>query len=89
MRLKLLQRLRGIVDEGEAGALAAAVLRAEAEAGDAVFGAFVEFGELGAHVVFAYVGALGVEDVARGVVCVSLVVGVGLRRGEERRWGLG
>src|ERR1700760_536246 len=63
MRLELLHRLGGVVDEGEAGALAATILRAETEAGDPVLGCFVEFGELLAEFVFAYVRAPGVEDV--------------------------
>ena len=64
MRLKLLHRLGGIVDEREARALAAAVLRAEAEDRDLVFAGLVDFGELGAELVFGDVGAVGVEDVA-------------------------
>jgi len=64
MRLKLLHRDRRVVDQREACALAAAVLCSEAEDGDLVFGAFVEFGELGAEVVFRDVGPLGVEDVS-------------------------
>ena len=62
-RLELLHRLRGIVDEGEAGALAAAILRPEAEAGDLVFGGLVELAEFLAEFVFAHVWAAGVEDV--------------------------
>lgn len=45
MGLELLHHLLGIVDEREPGALAAAVLGAETEDGDGVFGGFVEFGE--------------------------------------------
>ena len=42
MRLKLLQRLRTIIYQRETCALATTVLGAEAEAGDLVFGGFVE-----------------------------------------------
>ena len=61
--LELLQRLVRIVDEGEAGGLAATVLCPEPENHDLVFVGFVEFGELGAEFVFGDVGAVGVEDV--------------------------
>jgi hypothetical protein len=61
--LKLLHRLRRIVDEREACALAATILCPEAEAGDLVFGGFVEFAEFLAQFVFAHVRAAGVEDV--------------------------
>lgn len=61
--LELLHRLRRIVDEREARALAATILCPEAEAGDLVFGGFVEFAEFLAQFVFADVGAAGVKDV--------------------------
>jgi hypothetical protein len=61
--LKLLHRLRRIVDEREACALAATILCPEAEAGDLVFGGFVEFAEFLAQFVFAHVRTAGVEDV--------------------------
>ena len=63
MRLKLLHRLRRVVDQREAGALAAAILCPEAEARDLVFGGFVEFAEFGAELVFGDIGAVRVEDV--------------------------
>ena len=69
LRLKLLHRLRGVVDEREAGALAASILCPEAEAGDLVFGGFVEFAEFLAQLVFAHVRAAGVEDITEGVSC--------------------
>ena len=66
MRLEFLHRLDGVVDQGEAGGLAAAVLGAHAEDVDLVFVRLVDFGEFGAEVVFADVGAVGVEDIAGG-----------------------
>lgn len=66
MRLKLLERLDGIVDEREAGALAAAVLGAEAEDRDLVLARLVHLRELGAQLVLGHAGAVGVEDVAVG-----------------------
>ena len=65
MRFELLHRLHAVVDECEAGGLAAAVLRAHAEDVDLIFVGFVHFGEFGAEVVFGDIGAVGVEDVAR------------------------
>ena len=65
-RLEFLHRLRGIVDEREARALAAAILCPEAEAGDLVFGGFVEFAEFRAELVFAHVWTARVEDVTLG-----------------------
>ena len=53
-----------IVDQGEPCRLAAAILCAEAEAGDLVLVGFVELGEALAQFVFADVGAVGVEDIA-------------------------
>lgn len=63
MRLELLHHLIRVVDQREAGALAAAILCSEAEAGNLVFRGFVEFSEFGAELVFGDVGAIGVEDV--------------------------
>ena len=64
VRLALLHHLVAVVDEREPRALAAAVLRPEAEARDLVLVAFVELRELVAQLVFGYVRALGVEHVA-------------------------
>ena len=64
MRLKLLQRLRRVVDEREARALTTAVLRTEAEDGNLVFTCLVDFRELGAKFVLGDVGAVGMKDVA-------------------------
>lgn len=64
VRLELLHHLVAVVDEREAGALAAAELRAEAEHGDGVFAGFVEFSEFGAELVFGDIGAGRVQDVA-------------------------
>ena len=70
---KLLHRLVRVVDQGESGALAAAVLCPESEDVDLVFVGFVEFGEFAAEFVFGDVGAVGVEDVtvAGGLESVS------------------
>jgi hypothetical protein len=62
--LKLLEGLVGLVDEGEAGALAAAELRPEAEHGDRVLGRLVQLAELLPQLVLGDVGAVGVQDVA-------------------------
>jgi hypothetical protein len=64
MRLEFLHRFDGVVDQGESRGLAATVLCAHAEDVDLVFVGFVDFGEFGAEVVFANIGAIGVEDVA-------------------------
>jgi hypothetical protein len=64
LRLELLEGLVGLVDEGEAGALAAAELRPEAEDGDLVLGGLVQLAELLPQLVLGDVGAVGVEDVA-------------------------
>lgn len=63
MRFELLQGLSGVVDEGEAGALATTELRTETEDGDLVLGGAVEAGELLAEFVLGDVGAVGVEDI--------------------------
>ena len=46
MRLKLLHHLMAIIDEREPSALAASVLRSEAEAGYLILIGFIELGEL-------------------------------------------
>ena len=69
MRLELLQALIALVDEREPRALPTTVLGSEPEAGDGVLGGLVELRELLAELVFRYVGAVGVEDVARGWIC--------------------
>lgn len=63
VRLELLQGLVRVIDEGEAGALAATVLRAEAENGDLVLVDLVHVGELAAELILGDVGAVGVEDI--------------------------
>ena len=63
VRFELLQGLGGVVDEGEAGALATTELRTETEDGDLVLGGAVEAGELLAEFVLGDVGAVGVEDI--------------------------
>lgn len=68
VRLELLQGLSGVVDQGEAGALATTVLRAEAEDGDLVLVGLVETGELVAELILGDVGTVGVEDVTRGII---------------------
>lgn len=65
--LELLHGLGGVVDEGEAGGLAATELRAEAEDADLVLAGLVHARELLPELVLGDVGAAGVEDVtARG-----------------------
>lgn len=61
--LELLHGLDRVVDEGEAGRLAATVLGAHAEDVDLVLVRLVHFGQLAAEVVLADIGAVGVEDV--------------------------
>lgn len=63
MRLELLQGLVGVVDEGETGALATTILRAEAENGDLVLVGLVEVGKLVAELILGDVRAVGVEDI--------------------------
>lgn len=63
MRLELLQGFLGVVDEGEASALATTVLRTEAKDGDLVLVGLVQVGELAAELILGDVGAVGVEDV--------------------------
>jgi hypothetical protein len=72
--LELLHGLGGVVDEGEAGALAATVLRPEAEDGDLVLAGLVQLAELAAELVLGDIGAVRVEDVtaaARALVYPS------------------
>ena len=64
MGLKLLHHLLRIVDQGEAGALAAAILCPETKDRDLVLVGFVQLREFGAELVFRDVGAVGVQDVA-------------------------
>lgn len=66
MRLELLHHLITVVDEREPRALATAVLGAEAEDRDGVFGGFVKLGEFRAELIFRDVGAGGVENVTDG-----------------------
>merc|ERR1712098_131615 len=63
MGLESLHRLAAVVDEGKARALAATILSPEAEDGDLVLAALVQFGELGAELVLGDVRAVGVQDV--------------------------
>ena len=67
--LELLHGLDRVVDEGEAGRLAATVLGAHAEDVDLVLVRLVHFGELGPEVVLLDVGAVGVEDITVGETC--------------------
>ncbi len=64
MRLELLHRLRRVVDKCEACALAATILRLEAEDGDLVLGGLVQLRELGSELILGYVRSVWVEDVA-------------------------
>lgn len=66
--LELLHGLVAVVDQGEAGALAATVLGAETEAGDLVLLGLVELGELGTELILGDVRAVGVQDVT--VQCI-------------------
>lgn len=63
MRLEALERLGGVVDEGEAGALSTTVLGLETEDVDLVFGALVQLAELAAEVLLGDVGSVGVQNV--------------------------
>jgi len=62
--LELLHRLGAVVDESEAGALAATEVCLEAEDGDIILLALVELSELGAQLVLGDVCAVGVENIA-------------------------
>lgn len=67
--LELLQGLGGVVDEGEAGGLAATELGAQAEDLDLLLLGLVHGAELLAELILGDVGALGVQDVTgRGQV---------------------
>lgn len=75
--LELLHGLGRVVDEAEAGRLAATELGAQAEDGDLVLGGLVEAGELLAELILGDVGAVGVEDVTEGAksaICTHLLV---------------
>lgn len=63
MRLEFLQGLVGIVNEGEASALATTVLSAETENGDLVLVGLVEVGKLITELILGDIGAVGVEDI--------------------------
>jgi len=63
VRLELLHGLGAVIDEGEAGGLAATELGAETEDGDLVLLGLVKAGELVAEVLLGDVGTTGVEDV--------------------------
>lgn len=63
MRLEALERLGGVVDEGEAGALSTTVLGLETEDVDLVLGALVQLAELAAEVLLGDVGSVGVQNV--------------------------
>lgn len=77
MRFELLQGLNGVVDQSEASALATTELRAETEDGDLILVSLVEAGELLTEFILGNVGAVGVEDVTRGVfvsLCWNILV---------------
>lgn len=61
--LELLHRLIAVVDESEAGALAATVVCLESKDGDIVLLGLVKLAELLAEFVLGDVCAVGVEDV--------------------------
>ena len=63
MGLEFLHRLGGVVDEGEAGGLAATELCPQAEYADLVLVGLVETSKLFPEVLLGDVGAAGVEDV--------------------------
>ena len=73
MGLELLHGLGAVVDEGEAGALAATKVCLEAEDGDIVLLGLVELAELAAELVLGDVGAVGVEDVAACLLDLALL----------------
>lgn len=68
--LKLLQGLGGVVDEGEAGGLAATELGSQAKNLDLVLLHLVHAAELLAELLLGDVGAVGVEDVT--IRCISI-----------------
>jgi hypothetical protein len=61
--LELLHGLGGVVDQGEAGGLAATELRAQTEDGDLVLLGLVHPAELLAELLLGDVGAVGVQNV--------------------------
>lgn len=63
MWLEFLHRLVRVVDEGETGALASAVVCSKAKDADLVFVGFVELGEFLSQFIFGAVRAAGVEDI--------------------------
>ena len=63
LRLELLHRFRGVIDEGEAGGLAATKLGSESENIDLVLAGLVEAGELVAKLLLGDVGSVGVKNV--------------------------
>jgi hypothetical protein len=63
VRLELLHGLGGVIDEGEAGGLAATELCAKAEDADLLLVGLVETGELLPELLLRDVGAARVEDV--------------------------
>lgn len=65
--LELLHRLRGVVDQGKAGGLAATVLCPQAEDADLVLLGLVHGGKLFAKLILGDVGAVRVEDVTARV----------------------
>lgn len=66
--LELLQSLGGVVDEGEAGGLAATELGAQAKDLDLLLLGLVQAGELLAELGLGDVGTAGVEDVT---ICIE------------------
>jgi hypothetical protein len=72
VRLKLLDRLYGVVDQCETSALAATILRPEAKDRNLVFGGLVEFRELLAQLVFGNVCAVRVEYVATNIEVLEI-----------------
>ena len=72
MRLKLLQRILGVVDEGEASTLSTTVLCPETENHDLVLLCFVEFGKFGSELVFRDIRTVGVKDITRRILSGSL-----------------
>lgn len=64
--LELLHGLGGVVDEGEAGGLAATELGAQTEDGDLVLAGLVHAGELVGELLLGDVGTVGVQNVTVG-----------------------
>lgn len=61
--LELLHGLGGVVDQGEAGGLAATELGAQAKDGDLVLAGLVHAGQLLPELLLGDVGAVGVQNV--------------------------